>query len=109
MRSFSSSAERSRASRATCSTSFIVILGSAIGLQLLEVRVLERQALAADAGEVHGGDDVAALALDADEQPLAPARVAELGADAEREIVVRRVAAGRRRPRRRTDGSGRER
>src|SRR3989442_13294647 len=57
-------------------------------LELLEVRVFERQALAAHAGEVHGGDDVAAFSLDADEEPLAPARVTELRAHAERQVVV---------------------
>src|SRR5213594_474330 len=57
-------------------------------LDLLEVRVLQRQALAADAREVDGGDHVAPLALQADEEPLAIARVAQLGAEAEREVFA---------------------
>src|SRR5262249_20247860 len=87
MLSFSASESASRARRATCSTSCIVIFGSGIGLEFLEVRVLEGEALAADAGEVHGGDDIAAFPLDADQESLAPARVTELGADAERQVV----------------------
>src|SRR5216684_834328 len=89
--SFSASVKARRARRATCSTSARVIFGSPIfcdTLELFEVRVLEGQALAADAGEMDGGDDVGALALDADEESLAPARVAQLGAHAEGQVVV---------------------
>src|SRR5215471_19354423 len=93
MRSFSSGARDSRASRATCSTSSRVIRGSLMtssrrASELLEVRVLERQPLAPDAGEVHRGDDVVALPGEPDEEPLAPPRVAELGAEPEREVVA---------------------
>ncbi len=63
-------------------------------LELFEVRVLEGQALAADAGEMDGGDDVGALALDADEESLAPARVAQLGAHAEGQVVVLGLGGG---------------
>src|SRR5262245_58186160 len=57
------------------------------GSDLLEVGVLERQALAADTGEVHCRDDVGAFALEADEQPLAPTGVAQLGAEAKRKVI----------------------
>src|SRR5713101_2884190 len=95
MRSFSSGPSSSRASRATCSTSFSEILGSLMTvLHLLEVRVLERQALAPDAGEVHGRDHLVTRALEAHEEALAPARMAQLCAEPERE-VVRRFGLGR--------------
>src|ERR1700675_4026892 len=123
MRSFSASESARRARRATWSTSFIVIFGSAMvtappvtgtrlascsrrrgeriptiwppyspsprtSLELFQVSVLQREALAADAGEVDGGNDVAAFSLDPVQEPLAPARVAELRADAEWQGVV---------------------
>src|SRR6266481_8895437 len=88
MLSFSASESASRARRATCSTSCIVILGSGTALKFLKMHVFEGEALAADAGKVHGGDDIAAFPLDADQESLAPARVAELGAHPERQIVV---------------------
>src|SRR6266581_5858481 len=88
MLSFSASESASRARRATCSTSCIVIFGSGTALEFLQVRVFEGETLAADAGEVHGGDDIAAFPLDADQESLAPARVAELGSHAERQVVV---------------------
>src|SRR6266581_7916606 len=88
MLSFSASESASRARRATCSTSCIVIFGSGTALEFLQVRVFEGETLAADAGEVHGGDDIAAFPLDADQESLAPARMAELGSHAERQVVV---------------------
>src|SRR5919204_4328974 len=88
MRSLSASVSSSRASRATCSTSFSVILGSVMLPDLLELRVLERQTLAADAGEVHREDHVAALPLEPDEPAFAPARMTQLGAQAEGELIA---------------------
>src|SRR3972149_11125019 len=86
MRSLSASDSSSRASRATCSTSFSEIFGSAT-LDLLQVRVLKREPLAPDAGEMHGRDHVRTLALDADPQALAPARGAGLRAQPAREVL----------------------
>src|SRR3989442_15681992 len=40
---------------------------------LLQLRVLERQALAPDAGEVHGRDHLVALALEAYQEAFSPA------------------------------------
>ena len=55
---------------------------------------MEGQTLSTDAGEMDGGDHVGALALDADEQALAPARVAQLGADAEGQVIVFGLGGG---------------
>src|SRR5262245_42714924 len=88
IRSFSASVSVSRESLATWSTSFMLILASATALELLQMGVLKGEALAAHACEVHGGDHVVAFSLDAHEQAFAPARVAELGADAEGQIIV---------------------
>src|SRR6202035_852485 len=95
IRSFSGADSSSRASRATCSTSTIVIFGAPATLDLLQMRVLQRETLAAHAGEVDGGDHVRALALHPDPQALGPPRVAQLGAQAEREVVPA-VRLGRR-------------
>src|SRR5207249_5132233 len=59
------------------------------------MRVLERQPLPANAGEADGDDRVAALLLDADDHPLAPARVPNARAHAKRQIVAERLAEGR--------------
>src|SRR2546428_11767522 len=59
------------------------------------MRVLERQPLPAHAGEADGDDRVAALLLDADDHPLAPARVPNARAHAQRQIVAQRLAEGR--------------
>src|SRR5262245_14467441 len=88
IRSFSASVSVSRESLATWSTSFMLIFASATTLELLEVGVLKGETLAADTCEVHGGDHVVAFPLDAHEQAFTPARVAELGADAEGQVVV---------------------
>src|SRR5262245_31530996 len=88
MRSFSASVSVSRESLATWSTSFMLIFASATALELLQVGVLKGEALATDARKVHGGDHVVAFPLDAHEQAFAPARVAELGADAEGQVVI---------------------
>src|SRR5438876_7544465 len=56
------------------------------------MRVLERQPLPANAGEADGDDRVAALLLDADDHPLAPARVPNARAHAKRQIVAERLA-----------------
>src|SRR5262249_14211894 len=68
---------------------------------LLQVRILERQPLASDAGEPHGRDHLVALALETYQQALAVAGVAQLGAQAKREVVGRvgldRSAGGKRR------------
>src|SRR5215470_19646038 len=93
MRSSSASSSASRANRATCSTSCREIM-----LELLQLGVLERQALAADAGEADGHHRVGAITLDADHQPLAEPRVAHAGADADRPrlflgLVARHLAS----------------
>src|SRR5262245_40448786 len=72
IRSLSSGERSRRARRATCSTSARVIRRSATS-DLLEMGVLQRQALAAHAREVDGGDHVFPLALQAHEEPLAVA------------------------------------
>src|SRR5262245_62810316 len=91
MRSSSASVRCSRVRRATCSTS----LRSIIGSQLLEMSVLLREALAADAREADRHDVVAAVALDADDQPLAEARMAYARSHAERQLLGNRVGGRR--------------
>src|SRR5262245_7785789 len=91
MRSSSASVRCSRVRRATCSTS----LRSIIGSQLLEVSVLHREALAPHAGEADRHDVVAAVALDADDEPLAEARMAHPRAHAERQVLGDGVRCGR--------------
>src|SRR2546426_7738505 len=51
------------------------------------MRVLEREPLASDAGEADGDDDVPAVALHADHQPLAEARVPHASADLDRPLL----------------------
>src|SRR5438309_4557479 len=94
MRSRSASLRANRASRATCSTSC-----REITLELLQLRVLQREPLAPDAGEAHGHDGVGAVALDADLQALAEAGVAHAGADPDWPrlllgLVARHLAGG---------------
>src|ERR671918_534417 len=89
MRSLSTSLSASRASRATCSTS-----SREITLQLLQLSVLQRQPLAADAGEADRHDRVRAVALHAHHQALAEARVANAGADLDRPRLFLRLVAG---------------
>ena len=72
-------------------------------LELLELRVLQRQALPADAREPDRGDRVGPLALQAHEQPLAVAGVAQLGAEAERPVFAGVGASTARRRRRRSE------
>src|SRR5260370_30098757 len=91
MRSSSSSVRCRRANRATCRTSSRLSMGS---LQLLEMGVLEREALAADAGEADRHDDVGGLALDTDHEALAPAGMAHPRTDLERQVVVRDLGGG---------------
>src|SRR4030095_2444284 len=90
MRSSSASVRARRVRRATCSTS----LRSIIGSQLLEMSVLHREALAPDAGEADRHDVVAAVALDADNEPLAEARMAHARAHAERQLLGDGVGGG---------------
>src|SRR3990172_12153157 len=52
------------------------------------MRVLERQFLAPHTGEMDGHEHVLALALDPDQEPLAPARVAEPGSDPVGQILI---------------------
>src|SRR3989475_10901840 len=59
------------------------------------MRVLEQDPLPANAGEAAGHDRLAALLLDADAHPLAPARVPNARAPAKRQIVAERLAEGR--------------
>src|SRR5262249_61526379 len=65
-------------------------------LELLQVRVLERQPLPPHAREVDGGDDVRPLLLDAHQESLAPARVTKLGPHAERQVLILHGRHGRR-------------
>src|SRR6187399_2673891 len=88
MRSSSASLSARRERRATCSTSCREII-----LELLQIRVLERQALAADAGEPDGHDDIRAVALHADDHALAEARVAHAGAHLDRPRLFLRLVA----------------
>src|SRR5947207_8523349 len=85
-RIFSSSASvsASRASLATCSTSF----RSITSVDLFQMRVLHRQALAPDAREAHRHHHVLALALHADHEALAEAIVTHVRADLEGQVVV---------------------
>src|SRR5262245_677362 len=87
IRSSSGSVRASRVRRAACSTS----LRSIIDSHLLEVGVLDREPLAADTREADRHDVVGAVALDADHQPLAEARMAHARADAERQVLADRV------------------
>src|SRR5262249_7587893 len=98
MRSSSASDRASRASRATWRTSSGEIRGSGTS-DLLEMRVLERQALAAHAREVHGGDDVLALALYPHQEALAPSGVAQARAHLEGQALVDLRRRGRGGPR----------
>src|SRR4029077_19427657 len=86
MRSNSASVKARRVRRATCSTS----LRSIIASHLLEMRVLDREPLAADAREPDRDDVVGPVALDPDHQALAEARVAHPGPDAEGQILADR-------------------
>src|SRR5881296_2713285 len=99
IRSSSASVRASRVRCATCSTSVRSIMGS----ELLQMGVLQREPLAADAGEAHRDDEVGAVPLDPDDEPLAETRVTHLGADAERQVFAdgvrgRRVGYRVRRP-----------
>src|SRR5215475_6226640 len=88
MRSSSASVSARRDSRATCSTSCREIM-----LELLQLRVLQRQALAPDAGEADGHDDVAAVALHAHHHALAESRVPHARADLDRPRLLLRLVA----------------
>src|SRR3990170_3050351 len=95
MRSSSASLSSSRASRATCSTSCLLIMPAHSSCsELLELGVLERELLPADGGEAHRHERIAAAPLDADHEPLAPAAVADPSADLERQIVAPGVEPG---------------
>src|SRR5262249_60409440 len=84
----SASGSARRDSRATCSTSCREIM-----LELLQLRVLQRQALAADAGEPDRHDDVTAVALHADYHALAEPGVPHARADLDRPRFLLRLVA----------------
>ena len=63
-------------------------------LDFLEVRVGEREALAPDAREADGHDDVLPFPLDADQQPFTPPRVSHMSADLERQVLRQLDTAG---------------
>src|SRR2546430_13271480 len=86
MRSSSASVRARRVRRATCSTSLRSITAS----HLLEVGILDREPLAPDAREPDRHDEVGPIPLDPDHQPLAEARVAYAGPDAERQVLADR-------------------
>src|SRR5437588_198376 len=75
-----------RASRATCSTSFRSIMR----VDLLEVRVLQREALAPHAREAHGHHDILTFSLHSDDEAFPESRVPDLGTDFHRKVVVTR-------------------
>src|SRR5438093_7706764 len=94
MRSSSASVRASRESRATCSTSC-----REITLELLQLGVLQREPLAAHAGEADRHDRVAAVALHAHHQALAEPRVTHAAAYLDRPrlflgLVARHLARG---------------
>src|SRR5205823_8738533 len=88
MRSSSASFSARRERRATCSTSC-----REITLELLQLRVLQRQPLAADAGEADRHDRVAAVALHAHHHALAEARMPHPGADLDGPRLLLRLVA----------------
>src|SRR5437867_13391055 len=75
IRSSSASVRARRVNRATCSTSLRSIIRSQLLSQLLEVGVLQREPLAAHAGEPHRHDEAGAVPLHPDHQALAYARL----------------------------------
>src|SRR6266571_4804105 len=64
------------------------ILAAVPSSDLFQVRVLQRQALAADGREADGHNRVRPLALHADDEPFPPAGVTHARADLERQALV---------------------